>query len=222
MELRKIADARNKIMPEQLLKIQKLVESFLADNSQWTRSSYMTVMHEICDGIRSFYIGLGDDTVGYEDFSISIKEIKGDNENLQIREVCRDTSPLSNKRVIEFVHNPYSLERNTPFSEIIQKYKLERKAHIFIETDVRRGLDSGTYHCTRDDVLGPQGVPYRSVCVSPVLPLHNPNSAKILGFICADAEEPNCFRTNDPTNTIFHECVSGIVYKMMEIQSQLK
>lgn len=222
MELREIADSREQIMPKQLLVIQKIVESFLSEENRWTRSSYMDVMHEICDKIREFYVGLGKGTIGYEDFSISIKEIQGNGDDLQIREVCRDTSPLSNERVIEFVRNPYPLNRNTPFSKIIQTYKLNKKAHIFIEPNVHDKLDSGDYHCTRSDILGPKRVPYRSVCVSPVLPLYNPNKAKILGFICADAEEPNCFKDNDPTNTIFHECVSGIVYKMMEIQNRLK
>lgn len=222
LQLKSIADSRNRIMPERLLTIQKTVESFLSDKERWTRSSYMDVMHGICDLIREYYIGLGEDTIGYEVFSISIKEVQGDDDDLQIREVCRDTSPLSRERVIDFVHKPYPLKRNTPFLYIAQNYKLNQKARIFIEPDVHGKLFSGEYQCTRSDILGPQRVPYRSVCVSPVLPLYNPDGAKILGFICADAAEPNCFRNNDSTNIIFHECVSGIVYKMMEIQSNLK
>lgn len=223
IELRKISDSRNKIMPEQLLKIQKQVESFMSTPNTWTKITYMEIMRDICNNIRNCYIGLGEGTIGYEHFSVSIKEVQGSDENLQIREICRDSSSLSEQRKIPFVHTPYPLERNTPYKSIIDTYMSTKQAKIFVEQDVHAKLRLGKYHCSRFDTVGLDGVPYRSVCVSPVLPLHNPNgSSKILGFICVDAEQTDCFRADDPVNTIFHECVSAIVFKMMAIQNKLK
>ncbi len=222
MELRKIADSRNKVMPEQLLKIQRQVESFLSNRDKWTKANYMRIMQDICDNVRKYYIGLGDETIGYEGFSVSIKEVQGEDNNLLIREICRDSSSLSKQRVISFVNNPYPLENNTPYKEIVNTYRLTGQATIFIESDVHTKLSKGEYRCSRFDEVGLKGVPYRSVCVSPVLPLYNPNGGnKIHGFICADADVESCFRPNDPINAIFHECVSGIVFKMMGIQNQL-
>lgn len=220
--IRKIADARNINMPKHLLAIQRAVESFITDKNRWNKSSYMEVMQEVCDRIRDFYIGLGDETIGYENFSISIKEVQGEDDDLQIREICRDTSAFSQNRIIDFVRKPYPLRKNTPFNEIVKKYMLDKKADIFVESDVHYRLELGDYRCTRAEEIGYTRVPYKSVCVSPILPLYNPAGTKIRGFICADADKINCFPKDNPTNTIFHECVSGIIYKMMEIQNDLK
>ena len=68
------------------------------------------------------------------------------------------------------------------------------------------------------------GVPYKSIFVSPILPLVNPSNEKIRGFICVDAEDPDMFRAedDDSLDIVFHEYISGVIYKMIEIQEQIK
>ena len=47
---------------------------------------------------------------------------------------------------------------------------------------------------------------------------------RYVDLICVDAEDPDMFRAedDDSLDIVFHEYVSGVIYKMIEIQGQIK
>lgn len=220
-EITKLAESKNKEMPENMVNLQKLTEDFLSNEEKWNNMEYSTVLKSICDTIRSFYVAKGGYTVGYDKFSVSIKEIQGKDNDRQIREICRDSSSTSVNRRIESLLAPYPLNENTPYQYIVDQYEKQAKADIFIETDVHEKIRKGDYKCTRSKKVGEENVPYKSVCVSPILPLVNPKSQnQIRGFICVDSEATGCFKKNDAANRIYHELASGILYKLLEVQDK--
>lgn len=220
-EISKLAESKNKEMPENMIRLQKIIEDFLSDETKWNNKEYSKVLSRICDTIRSLYIAKGDYTVGYDKFSVSIKEIQGNVNDRQIREICRDSSPISANRRITQLLDPYPLKDNTPYDYIVEQYEEQSKTEIFIEADVHEKIKKGEYKCTRSQIVGEINVPYKSVCVSPILPLVNPKSQnQIRGFICVDSEATGCFRKNDAANRVYHELASGILYKLLEVQDK--
>lgn len=220
-EIKEMADRKNKEMPDNMICIQKIVEDFLNNKAKWNSKNYSETLNSVCDIIRSLYVVNGTHTVGYEKFSVSIKEIQSDNGQNMIREVCRDSSTTSITRKLTALQNAYPLENNTPYKTIVDQYEKNNKPIVFIETDVHEKIKNGEYKCTRSDMVGENNVPYKSVCVSPILPLINPQASnKIRGFVCIDAEATNCFNKDDAAHIIYHEFVSGVLFKIMEIQSE--
>lgn len=220
-EISKLAESKRKEMPENMIRLQKIIEDFLSDEKKWNYKEYSKVLKKICDTIRSLYIAKGDHTVGYDKFSVSIKEIQGQDNDRKIREICRDSSPISANRRIAELLEPYPLNDNTPYKFIVEQYEEHSKAGMFVETDVHEKIKNGEYKCTRCQIVGENNVPYKSVCVSPILPLVNPRSqSQIRGFICVDSEATGCFNKNDAANIIYHELASGILYKLLKVQSK--
>jgi hypothetical protein len=219
-EIKKLAEHKRKVTPLLFMRVRKLVDGYLSkEEEKRKKKDYFSNLESICNIVRDYYVQKGGDS--YDKYSISLKEIDS-MEN--IREVCRDTSPLSQGRKHEFIKSPYPLEENTPYKEIIDAYK-KGDVKPYIENDVHKKIIEGKYDCTRlHKAGGIKGVPYKSIFVSPILPLVNPSKEKIRGFICVDAEDPDMFRTEDDESLdiVFHEYVSGVIYKMIEIQEQIK
>lgn len=219
--MQKMVESKSKDMPQNMIEVQKIVDDFIAHKEKWTSTNYSSVLNKVCDKIRDFYILKGSVTVGYDGYSVSIKEIQGEDNNRLIREVCRDNSAISVNRKITALDTPYPLNENTPFQWIVDKYEKELQPLPYIESDIHEKIKKGEYKCTRCKLVGEANIPYQSVCVSPILPLANPQSQnKIRGFLCVDSKATNCFSDDKTTNTIYHEFVSGVLFKMMEIQSK--
>lgn len=218
--IRKWAEHKKRVTPLLFMKVRKLVDGYLSkEEGKRKLKDYYTNLESICNLVRDYYVPDGGDS--YDKYSISLKEIDSKED---IREVCRDTSALSQRRKHEFVKTPYPLEENTPYKEIIDAYK-KGEVKPYIENDVHKKILEGEYDCTRlHKAGGIKGVPYKSIFVSPILPLVNPSKEKIRGFICVDAEDPDMFRAedDDSLDIVFHEYVSGVIYKMIEIQGQIK
>ena len=218
--IKKWAEHKRRVTPLLFMKVRKLVESYLSKTEEKRKKKdYISNLESICNIVRDYYVQNGGDS--YDKYSISLKEIDS-MEN--IREVCRDTSALSQGRKHEFIKSSYPLEENTPYKEIIDAYK-KGEVNPFIENDVHKKILEGKYDCTRlHKAGGIKGVPYKSIFVSPILPLVNPSNEKIRGFICVDAEDPDMFRAEDDESLdiVFHEYISGVIYKMIEIQEQIK
>lgn len=214
------AEHKKRVTPLLFMKVRKLVESYLSKTEEKRKKKdYISNLESICNIVRDYYVQNGGDS--YDKYSISLKEIDS-MEN--IREVCRDTSALSQGRKHEFIKSSYPLEENTPYKEIIDAYK-KGEVKPFIENDVHKKILEGKYDCTRlHKAGGIKGVPYKSIFVSPILPLVNPSNEKIRGFICVDAEDPDMFRAEDDESLdiVFHEYISGVIYNMIEIQEQIK
>ena len=220
-EMQRMVESKSKDMPQNMVEVQKIVDDFIAHEEKWTNTNYSSILNKVCDKIRDFYILKGNATVGYDGYSVSIKEIQGEDNNRLIREVCRDNSTISVNRKITALDIPYPLNENTPFQWIVDKYEKESIPLPYIESDVHEKIKKGEYKCTRCKLVGEANVPYQSICVSPILPLSNPQSQnKIRGFLCVDSEATNCFSNDKTTNTIYHEFVSGVLFKMMEIQGK--
>lgn len=218
--IKKWAEHKRRVTPLLFMKVRKLVESYLSKTEEKRKKKdYISNLESICNIVRDYYVQNGGDS--YDKYSISLKEIDS-MEN--IREVCRDTSALSQGRKHEFIKSSYPLEENTPYKEIIDAYK-KGEVKPFIENDVHKKILEGKYDCTRlHKAGGIKGVPYKSIFVSPILPLVNPSNEKIRGFICVDAEDPDMFRAEDDESLdiVFHEYISGVIYNMIEIQEQIK